>query len=77
MATFGDGMIAFAIAFAFVGFFWCLTSIDNSQTDYEVCINKCPETRSYNFANLECPKMCEGILNKDANCTTDESGDKS
>lgn len=72
MATIGDGIVAFAIAFAFVGFFWSLTTIDNPQTDYELCINKCPSNDwSGDFDGLECPKMCESILNNDEFCVED------
>lgn len=73
MATFGDGLVAFAIAFAFVGLFWSLTTIDNAQTDYEICIKKCPASNwDSKFVGLECPKMCEDILDKDSNCTRNE-----
>jgi hypothetical protein len=72
MATIGDGIVAFAIAFAFVGFFWSLTTLDNSQTDYEICINKCPSNDwNGDFADLECPNMCENLI-KGANCTKDD-----
>lgn len=75
--TIGDGIVAFAIAFAFVGFFWSVTSIDREQSNYEICIDKCPSNAmSGNFINMECPQICERLIENDANCTTSEGGKK-
>lgn len=76
MADFGDGMIAFAIAFTIVGFVFCVTTIDNTETNYETCLRKCPASNwDSTFEGLECPKMCAELIDEDANCTEQEQGE--
>lgn len=47
--------IAFAIAFAFLGFFWMLST--GGPDDYQTCMNGCKDGWG-NYFNLECPQMC-------------------
>ena len=69
MATIGDGLVAFAVAFVFVGIFWAISWNGGREqiTDYQKCIQMCPSHFS-EFTELECPKMCAELHQNNLEC---------
>ena len=35
--------------------------VNNPESNYDKCLEKCPSDHKFNFADLECPKMCAEI----------------
>ncbi len=59
-----DWKTTIGVALIVLAFFSPVIAIvifEESSTDYESCIQKCPSDFNGNFKDLECPKMCKEL----------------